>query len=425
MDVEDVPAAKDTFSTDEACTSSSAMRDESVQMSGVEEGGLLKDKKFPFVCISEDEFACFDENCYRLIMQHLRITGSQGFKNIQNQKNPSANSLPVFYNALETKLICELGHGNIFLPSDHEEPGASKPERPRSPVSKLPEEEKLKELAVKIATGKARKRRAVGPTEEEISSELEALRERMKPKSKIETPVINDADWMLPASGMDLLPQDLEFGMKYCVYYDLWKRGFYLTDGAKFGCDFLVYEGNPGTVHSSFMCLIRRSAEQFPVNEMLTLSRLSRTVKKDLLLAVPGTDNILYVKISQWNENPGGINEKQKKRPATWDDVGDCVEVIQSLVGKTVVVEFKNDFMLTGTLHSVDQYLNMKVTDITVHNPEKYPYMISVKSAFIRGSVIRYVHLPVDAVDTQLLQDATRKEILQNRKEKKATAESQ
>jgi len=91
----------------------------------------------------------------------------------------------------------------------------------------------------------------------------------------------------------------------------------------------------------------------------------------------------------------------------------------KSLVGKTIIIEFKNDFMLTGTLHSVDQYLNMKVTDITVHNPEKYPYMISVKNAFIRGSVIRYVHLPVDGVDTQLLQDATRKEIIQNRQQKK------
>jgi len=29
---------------------------------------------------------------------------------------------------------------------------------------------------------------------------------------------------------------------------------------------------------------------------------------------------------------------------------------------------------------------------------------------FIRGSVVRYVHLPVSAVDTQLLEDATRRE---------------
>lgn len=34
----------------------------------------------------------------------------------------------------------------------------------------------------------------------------------------------------------------------------------------------------------------------------------------------------------------------------------------------------------------------------------------SVKNCFIRGSVVRYVQLPGEEVDTQLLQDAARKE---------------
>lgn len=38
----------------------------------------------------------------------------------------------------------------------------------------------------------------------------------------------------------------------------------------------------------------------------------------------------------------------------------------------------------------------------------------SVKNCFIRGSVVRYVQLPADEVDTQLLQDAARKEAIQN-----------
>ena len=33
----------------------------------------------------------------------------------------------------------------------------------------------------------------------------------------------------------------------------------------------------------------------------------------------------------------------------------------------------------------------------------------SVKNVFIRGSVVRYVHLPAGSVDTQLLEDATRR----------------
>ncbi|KAF3815200.1 hypothetical protein GH733_016582 [Mirounga leonina] len=32
---------------------------------------------------------------------------------------------------------------------------------------------------------------------------------------------------------------------------------------------------------------------------------------------------------------------------------------------------------ICGTLHSVDQYLNIKLTDISVTDPEKYPHMVS------------------------------------------------
>ncbi|KAM8952750.1 U6 snRNA-associated Sm-like protein LSm2 [Pelodytes ibericus] len=87
----------------------------------------------------------------------------------------------------------------------------------------------------------------------------------------------------------------------------------------------------------------------------------------------------------------------------------------KSLVGKDVVVELKNDLSICGTLHSVDQYLNIKLTDISVTDPEKYPHMLSVKNCFIRGSVVRYVQLPADEVDTQLLQDAARKEAVQQK----------
>ncbi|RWS22480.1 U6 snRNA-associated Sm-like protein LSm2 [Leptotrombidium deliense] len=82
----------------------------------------------------------------------------------------------------------------------------------------------------------------------------------------------------------------------------------------------------------------------------------------------------------------------------------------KSLVGKDVVVELKNDLSICGTLHSVDQYLNFKLIDITVMDGHKFPYMLSVKNCFIRGSVVRYVQLSVDDIDVTLLQDATRKE---------------
>ncbi|SPO46884.1 related to LSM2 - Sm-like (Lsm) protein [Moesziomyces antarcticus] len=75
-----------------------------------------------------------------------------------------------------------------------------------------------------------------------------------------------------------------------------------------------------------------------------------------------------------------------------------------------VTIELKNDLAIQGTLKSVDQFLNFKIDNIRVLDEAKHPHMMAVKSAFIRGSVVRYVHIPAAAVDTQLLEDATRRE---------------
>jgi len=93
----------------------------------------------------------------------------------------------------------------------------------------------------------------------------------------------------------------------------------------------------------------------------------------------------------------------------------------KTLVDQEVTVELKNDLSIKGILKSVDQFLNIKLDDITVLEENKYPHLVSssipttltrqvaVKNVFIRGSVVRYVHLPASAVDTALLEDATRR----------------
>lgn len=40
------------------------------------------------------------------------------------------------------------------------------------------------------------------------------------------------------------------------------------------------------------------------------------------------------------------------------------------------------------------QYLNFKLNDVSVVDEARFPHMLSVKSCFIRGSVVRYVQLP-------------------------------
>ena len=75
-----------------------------------------------------------------------------------------------------------------------------------------------------------------------------------------------------------------------------------------------------------------------------------------------------------------------------------------------MAVEVKNDLVLMGTLHSVDQYLNVKLTNVTVVDSNKNPQLLMLQNCFIRGRNVRYIQLPPEVVDTELLQDVDRKE---------------
>ncbi|KAF7638555.1 Sm domain-containing protein [Meloidogyne graminicola] len=188
------------------------------------------------------------------------------------------------------------------------------------------------------------------------------------------------------------------------VFRDLWRKGFYLLSGTKFGCDYLAYEKPPDEQHSIFMVICNDVNKSLNLYNLISTSRVSTQVKKKILLAVVSPGNILpyYLEINWW-KGDGNLML--------------FFSFFKSLVGREVIIELKNDLSICGTLHSVDQYLNVKVTDITVADVERHPHMISVKNCFIRGSVIRYVHLPSDGIDTQLLQEATRKEVLQSRQQ--------
>ena len=76
-----------------------------------------------------------------------------------------------------------------------------------------------------------------------------------------------------------------------------------------------------------------------------------------------------------------------------------------------MTVELKNDLVITGVLHSVDQYLNIKLNGVQVVEEEKYPHLMAVKNCFVRGSVVRYIQIPPAAIDVDILHDATRREV--------------
>jgi len=52
----------------------------------------------------------------------------------------------------------------------------------------------------------------------------------------------------------------------------------------------------------------------------------------------------------------------------------------KTLVDQEVTVELKNDLTIKGILKSVDQFLNIKLDDITVLEENKYPHLVNQPS---------------------------------------------
>ncbi|KAJ3441693.1 snrnp core protein family member [Anaeramoeba flamelloides] len=91
-------------------------------------------------------------------------------------------------------------------------------------------------------------------------------------------------------------------------------------------------------------------------------------------------------------------------------------QLFKKLVGKVITVELKNDLIITGLLEKVDQYINLQFTNLKLFEPENHPQFASTESCFIRGKSIRYVFLPENMIDNELIQEST-KEYHEKRKQ--------
>lgn len=86
----------------------------------------------------------------------------------------------------------------------------------------------------------------------------------------------------------------------YEIYKDLWKKGYYVTNGSKFGGDFLIYNGDPILYHSQYIVVCKQFQEEFETHQICSLGRLGNSVKKDVLLATKKDSGLEYLSIS-WN----------------------------------------------------------------------------------------------------------------------------
>jgi U6 snRNA-associated Sm-like protein LSm2 len=66
-----------------------------------------------------------------------------------------------------------------------------------------------------------------------------------------------------------------------------------------------------------------------------------------------------------------------------------------TLEGKEVVVELKNDVALRGILQSVDQYLNIKLDNVSVVDADAYPQLVRRPRSWLLLAELRCARFPV------------------------------
>jgi tRNA-intron endonuclease len=88
-----------------------------------------------------------------------------------------------------------------------------------------------------------------------------------------------------------------EFGLRLRTYRDMKSRGLVPKTGFKYGTHFRVYEGNPSQHHSRY--LVHAVPEDFSTTwaEVSRAIRLAHGVKKEVLFASVGGEEVLYIRL--------------------------------------------------------------------------------------------------------------------------------
>jgi tRNA-intron endonuclease, archaea type len=92
------------------------------------------------------------------------------------------------------------------------------------------------------------------------------------------------------------------FDAKYLVFKVLKDKGYIVSPGIKFGCDFAVYERGPGIDHAPFLISVYVPGTNITATSIVLSGRLATTVKKQFILACPKLKHreVNFIGIDWW-----------------------------------------------------------------------------------------------------------------------------
>jgi len=186
-------------------------------------------------------------------------------------------------------------------------------------------EEYLSELARKIYSGRKAKRRNMITTndnnhsaskiqkvetiydENKMDQEIQLIVKDLKSREENmqETRLVSFCPSSTAYEFVDepTFPNNLGYLRKVATFRDLWRKGFYLTSGTKFGCDYLAYEKSPDTEHARFMVISWNSnVSSISLTDLIGFTRVASQVKKKIIFSIVGEGSVVphYIEINWW-----------------------------------------------------------------------------------------------------------------------------
>lgn len=137
-----------------------------------------------------------------------------------------------------------------------------------------------------------------------------------KPSAPITYFQMSDSDSRNPKKCIKekwVYPETDEQRRRYLVFKDLHDKGYFMTAGDRFGCDFLAYKDDPLIVHSEWMVfVVDYSKEIITPHAVVSLGRLGNTSHKTSVYAtVHPSGEIKYMTIN-WFSNLQPLKEFKK-----------------------------------------------------------------------------------------------------------------
>lgn len=182
-------------------------------------------------------------------------------------------------------------------------------------MDKIVEGKKRKMLGVETSKKKVRKP-LEGNLQEALKS-IEVDRKELLEEEMAKIPKLDESDALIQTptaypwsrqNDVEVVewkyPTNIQQQLRYKTFKDLWERGYYVTNGEKFGGDFLVYPGDPIMFHSQFIIQCKQKEEEMSITELIAQCRIGCHVRKTQVYAIlcDHTDHVKYQSF-QWAEN--------------------------------------------------------------------------------------------------------------------------